>query len=445
MNTKAVAIALGIVLGLGQPLSAAVRQVRVTVQRAAIYVEPNRNSTRIDLVEKGDLLNLFQEQKVKNVWYYVVYNSPRYGSRISGFIQASAVELVTEETTPAEKPAPAPVSAGPEQLPKKVEPVPQRPPVETPPPETGKAASKSTPAREAAVVQKPAPVESREVAGLTPVPQARRVSLPRGVPAVDDRAWAVLQTAVPEIKKKPQTAAEPVPSPGKPAAKQVPKKIERQPQKPPVETPPQEPKKAAAKLAPAREEPILQNPEAPPSVTPSPAEPHPSKPAPLPRTTGRQPAPLTVGLGYGSSFGGAGGCLTFNLTPRLALHGGFGLYPAAVVYSDTDWVRNRAFWSVGVRYYPAFGSDHISPYFDLQYGGLRIEAAQVITGIFEFAYIYRHEQKTLMGPSLLAGLEIRLGRLAVAGGLGISYSLTDWEFLKQRLALAFEAGLSVRL
>jgi hypothetical protein len=50
-----------------------------------------------------------------------------------------------------------------------------------------------------------------------------------------------------------------------------------------------------------------------------------------------------------------------------------------------------------------------------------------------------------MGPSLLAGLEIRLGQLAVAGGLGISYSLTDWEFLKQRLSLAFEAGLSVRL
>jgi hypothetical protein len=260
MNTKAVAIVLGIVLGLGQPSSAAVRQVRVTVLRAAIYVEPNRNSTRIDLVEKGDLLNLFQEQKVKNVWYYVVYNSPRYGSRISGFIQAAAVELVTEETTPAEKPAPAPIPAGPEQKPKKVEPVPMRPPVETPPPETGRAAPKPTPAQEATVVQKPAPGESREVAGLTPVPRARLVSLPCRAPAVDDRAWAILQPAVPEIKKEAEKAPQRVPPPAKPAPEQVPKKIERQPQKPPVETPPPEPKKAAAKPAPARAETIIQNP-----------------------------------------------------------------------------------------------------------------------------------------------------------------------------------------
>jgi hypothetical protein len=444
MKAKSVVIFVATVLGLGQILAAPVRQVRVTAQRAAIYVEPNRSSTRIDLVERGDLLNLFQQNKVNNVWYYVVYNSPRYGSRVSGFIQASAVELVAEEASPGEKAAPAPPPPSAQQVPKKVEGQVQKPPVEAPPPEPKKAAAKPALGTEQPIVQKPTPVEFKAVTGLTPIPRSRRVSLPRRAPTVEDRAWAILQPAAAEAKPTPEKTAERVPPPIKPAPAQTPKKVEPQVQKPPVKAPLAEPKKAAAKPAPGTEQPIVQKPTAPPPVTPLPAEPSSSQAA-APRMTGRRPALLTLGLGYGSSFGGAGGCLQLNLTPRLALHGGFGLYPTAVIYSDTDWVRNQALWSVGVRFYPALTAGQISPYLDLQYGGLRIEAAQVITGIFDFAYIYRHEQKSLWGPSLLAGLEIRLGRLALTGGLGISYCLTNWEFLEQRLSLAFEAGLSVRL
>lgn len=420
MNTRAIALAAAAVLAIGLPLSPAVRKVRVTAERAAVYVEPNRYSARIDLVEKGDLLNLFQPRKVKDVWYYVSYNSPRYGSRISGFIQESAVELVAEGVPPAEKPVPATPKVEAKKKPPVVQPQPA-PAVAAPPVAEPKKAEPKPPPKPEIVVQKPAVIEYREVTGITPLAPSRRVHLPRRSPSIQDRPWAILQPVVPEAKKGPET----------PGVRPV----------PPIQTAPKVPaKKVTAEPKPSAEP----RPEKPRSVTPSPPPSAPIKPA-FPQKMQRGPSPLSVGLGYGSSYGGAGGCLQLSLTSRIALHAGFGLYPAAVVYSDTDWVKNTTLWSAGIRYYPPVGSERLSPYIDLQYGGLRVEAAQVITGIFEFAYIYRHEQKTLWGPSLLAGLEIRLGRLGLVGGLGVSYSLTDWEFLRQRLSLAFEAGVSVRL
>ncbi|MEW5901624.1 MAG: hypothetical protein AB1715_09205, partial [Acidobacteriota bacterium] len=74
----------------------AAKMVRVMV-RAPIYIEPSRTSSRIEIVEKGTLLNLLQPTKVKDIWYYVSFTSPRYGTRVSGFILESAVELVPEE------------------------------------------------------------------------------------------------------------------------------------------------------------------------------------------------------------------------------------------------------------------------------------------------------------------------------------------------------------
>jgi hypothetical protein len=421
MNTRAIALAAAAVLAIGLPLSPAVRKVRVTAERAAVYVEPNRNSARIDLVERGDLLNLFQQQKVKDVWYYVSYNSPRYGGRISGFIQESAVELVAEGVPPAKKSVPATPKVEAEKKPPEVRPQPAPAVAAAPPVAQPKKAEPKPPPTRQIVVQKPAVVEYREVIGMTPLAPSRRVTLPRRSPSVQDRPWAILQPVVPEVKKGPEM----------PRARPV----------PPIQAAPKVPAKKSTVEPKPPAEPRAEKPR---SVTPSPPPPAPIKPA-FPQKMQRGLSPLSVGLGYGSSYGGAGGCLQLSLTSRLAIHAGFGLYPAAVVYSDTDWVKNTTLWIAGIRYYPPVGSERLSPYIDLQYGGLRVEAAQVITGIFEFAYIYRHEQKTLWGPSLLAGLEIRLGRLGLVGGLGVSYSITSWEFLRQRLALAFEAGVSLGL
>src|SRR3990170_3311972 len=84
-----------IILG-AWPLLSAAKKVIVIAERASIYIEPSRTSARIEIVGKGTILNLLQDRKVKDIWYYVSFNSPRYGTRISGFIQESAVELAVE-------------------------------------------------------------------------------------------------------------------------------------------------------------------------------------------------------------------------------------------------------------------------------------------------------------------------------------------------------------
>jgi outer membrane biosynthesis protein TonB len=346
-----------LLLALFSPLFSDVKQVRVTVQRALVYAEPNRTSARLEIVEKGAVLTLFQQTKVKQVWYYVTFNSSRYGSRISGFIHESAVESVTEGTTetaakpPVEQPPPQPVKVKeekkePEKPPTKTETV-AKPPVEQPPPQPAK---------------------------------------------------------VKEEKKEPE----------KPPAKT------ETVAKPPVKQPPPQPVKVKEEKK----------------------EPAPPRRVPVTPQRGERGL-LTFGLGYGSSFGGAGGLVQLNFKAGLALHAGGGLYPTTLIYSETDWVKNEALYSLGLKYYFPVRSSTVSPYIDLQYGGLKVEAAQVVIGIWEYAYVYSREQKTLWGPSVLAGAEMRLGRIAVNAALGVSYSLTDWEFLEQKLFLAFDVGLLI--
>ncbi|MEW5902018.1 MAG: hypothetical protein AB1715_11195, partial [Acidobacteriota bacterium] len=114
-----------------------------------------------------------------------------------------------------------------------------------------------------------------------------------------------------------------------------------------------------------------------------------------------------------------------------------------LIYSETDWVKNQTFWSVGLKYYLPFKSSSIYPYVDLQYGGLRIEAAQVVIGIMDQSYVYSQEQKSLWGPSILAGAEIRRGRFGLNGAVGMSYVVTKWEFLQKNLSLAYDLCLAI--
>jgi hypothetical protein len=419
MKTKTVALSIIVVaLGIGRA-SAETRQVKVTAERAAIYVEPNRNSSRFDFVKKGELLDLFQQQKVKDVWYYVSYNSPRYGSRITGFILASAVEFVSAEKPTAEPTGPISPQKKPAPEPASVEPTPAKPAAQTVPEQPKGSEPKRPSAKQETFIQKQAPVEYGMVIGLTPLLPGRRVPLPQRSSFPEEKPWKIIEPTAPQVKKEPE----------KPAVRILPPARSDQ-------------RKPVGKPIPEMPRPAAPQPEKRPAATPSP--PPPIKPARVITPTSHHPL-LSVGLGYGSSYGGAGGCLGLNLTSNQVLHGGFGLYPMRVIYSDTSWVRNKTLWSLGLRYYLPISPERVRPFLDLQYGGLRVEAAQIIAGIFEYAYVYTHEQKTLWGPSLLAGLEIRLGRFGLAGGIGASYSITDWEYLEQRLALAFEVGLLIRL
>jgi len=477
-----------------------IKQVRVIAERASIYIEPSRGSTRIDIVGKGALLNLLQTKKVRDIWYHVSFSSSRYGARISGFVLDSAVEPVGETSPPAleKKKLPEKVESQPPALPsaaplppkaeekKELKPEPQPPPkveealiatalpenrrlvlprqepslqelawrtleVIPPekepfeaklkplePPETSevlvftqllKSRTYSFPLKAAPLeefswrVEEMAPVEEEKTAVeakefplLTALPKQRNIVLPKKERSLQDAVWQILPPAVAEIPKEPEKAE---------AAPQPEKKKEAETREVPPPTP--APKKKEAETAKPEVEPV---------------KPQTIKPVRIPAPR-KGPGRLTFGLGYGSSFGGAGASLQFNTGMGIALHAGAGIFPTTLVYSETDWVKNKPLWSVGIKYYLPVKSPLFYPYVDIQYGGLRVEAAQVVIGIWDYDYVYSREQKSLWGPSFLTGVEIRKGRFGICGGLGISYVTTSWDFLQNRASLSFDTSLVI--
>ncbi len=428
-------IRLILAIALAPFLFSAVKQVRVTVDRAVIYAEPSKNSPRIDIVVKGAVLNLFQQKKVKEVWYYVSYSSPRYGNRISGFINESSVEIVAaEEAIPRET---VKVREPEQTLPV---PAPEKPapPAEKPTPSPPKIEEKKETKRE--TLPPPKIEEKKEIKeppitesmALTPLPRPKSIKLPKKEKAWQDVAWQVI-AAVKAEKKKPaeKVLAE---APAEPKPQQPP------PQPPPPPVP--ELKKAEPEVKKEEPKKVTTEPKKVEEEKPQVIKPVPPQPARIaePRRESRL---LTFGLGYGSSFGGAGGFVQLNTKMSISLHGGVGMYPTKFIYSGTDWVKNEVLYSVGVKYYLPINSRSFSPFIDLQYGGLSVEAAQIVIGIWEYSYVLSHEQKTLWGPSFLGGAEIRFGRFGINGAVGISYNLTDWQYLDKNFFFTFDAGLVI--
>jgi hypothetical protein len=474
MKINRVPLTAVVILFLGPLLYSNVSQIRIIAERAAIYIEPNRTSARIEIVEKGTVLTLFQTKKVKDVWYYVSYDSPRYGGRISGFIHESFAEPVTEGGTPGAKSKPPERPEQSKIAPPALTPEPEKKPQEKirselPQPVTPAAAEKSPESKVPAATPQQAPVSAapatpkEEKEALKPARQpgrlepkkeeeskpAPRAEIPKEMPKIGQVSIGMGLTAVPRrralglagrsmaVNDQPWQIIQPAAPP--PAVRLAPPEV-KQSQPPRQGVEPAIPRAEAGTRKPEK-----RKVEAPPVTAKPPVSPPLQvKPRPAPRTwPGREL--LKLGLGYGSSYGGAGASLQVGVTPRLALHAGFGLYPTRLIFSETAWVKNETLWSAGIKYYIPVRPGPASAYIDLQYGGLRVEAAQVITGIYEYSYVYSHEQKTLWGPSLLGGIEIRLGRLGLNGGFGFSYNLTEWEYLKHNLSVAFEAGLVIHL
>jgi hypothetical protein len=464
------------------PLLSAVKQVRVVAERASIYIEPSRTSSRIDIVTKGTVLNLLQDRKVRDIWYYISFNSPRYGTRISGFIQESAVELTEESPSPSPKVK--------EKLAPKIETEPPRPSEAAPPPKLEE--------KKEAMAETPAAPRIVEALALTQLPKSKSFKFPRKEPARQDGAWRIVQIVPPEVAA-PEVKPAPKPPPvitESPVLARLPKSksyklplmeaplqeaawkiVEIPPviaEKPPAEVRefalPTVPPKRKAIALPKKEKPrddpawqvirpvIAEMPKAKKKVEPEPApaevkreppelkpeikptEPLPIKTPPI-RPPRKGPGFLTLGLGYGSSFGGAGGCLQVNTRTGISIHAGVGLYPTSLIYSETDWVKNKMLWSIGLKYYLPFKSSSFSSFVDIQYGGLRVEAAQVVIAIWDYEYVLSKEQKSLWGPSGLVGVEFRKGRVGLSAALGVSYATTSWEYLKTQVSLVFDTGL----
>ena len=435
MKNKTTPIFFLVLLFFCPSLSAFENEVRVIQERATIYSEPSKRSARIESIAKGAVLNLFQKTKVKGEWYYVSYYSTSLRSRVSGFIHESSVEPVGPELKPTPPPKSELIKPPPEEV--RVQPV----------------------EKKAIKTELKAPPKIEQILGLTAAPVAKPIRLPpEGQQRQEDR-W--IPPAAPSLPPPPPipkvvetiktikpveelflTLAPPPRPLAAPREIRLPQELVWKPPVPPVAEVKREvqekmvivlPKPAEAEPKPEKEEP--QRPPTPQVVKPAPAEPVYRE---RPPTRGGL---LTLGLGYGASSGGAGGFLQLNTKTGISIHGGVGVYPTKFVYSETDWVENEPLFSFGVKYYIPFNSSLFRPYIDIQYGGLRVEAAQIIIGIYEYNYVYANEQKSLWGPSALAGVEFRRGNLGINIGLGLSYNLTEWIVQTEDLSVAYDINL----
>ena len=69
-------------------------KLQVTAARAYIYADANINSSIIETVEKGTILNQISAGKIRYIWYRVSYYSKKRSNVVLGFIQISSVEIM---------------------------------------------------------------------------------------------------------------------------------------------------------------------------------------------------------------------------------------------------------------------------------------------------------------------------------------------------------------
>ena len=371
------------VLFLSSLLSAE-KQVRVIAEKASSYAESNTSSYRIEVVRKGIVLTLFTSGSPEADWYYVSYRSPRWNSRVTGFIQASMVEEVSE-----------PPEEAPEE---KVQEKPKEAPVEVKP--------------------KTEPILVTESVGISSVLASKSYDLPESRWEEKPKLFLAIDTkpaAVEHVEKEDKTLAD--------ITKKTPDKYqERHPPEVKIIKPEAEEKK----LKPKQEE----------------KPPRPKKP----RLPGQRSL-LTMSVGYGPSAGsGLGGFVQLNTKMDVSFHFGVGYYPTSYFYSEYEWVTNQVLYSAGIKYYLPFRSDRLRPFVDLQYGGVSIEAVRIFTRFWHFQSVYENIQKSLYGPSFLAGIEWRLnGNVGLNGAIGLSYNTTEWDYWERDYFLTAEVGLLVYL
>jgi hypothetical protein len=386
-------------------------RVRVVVERARIYAEASTESYRIETVKKGTVLTLFGTKKAGEDWLYVNYQSPRWGSRVTGFIQAAMVEEFAEEEMSGGVPEiQREEEAEKEQLAKPVEKPEEKPKAKHKEQLEAESQEKQIRDEEKKPEEKQAAVEAVRIdrtLEATVLPSQNVIPFPLSfVLGKKPRFYQVVTEEEAGAGVLPEGADTGV-RPGDEVKTKVWERTVVIPEKTEVTE---------------KEREIPQ----PPQVQ---------------GARGLEGKPLfTLGLGYGLSLGGFGGFIQLNTSGSLSVHWGFGYYPTSMFYPDYDWVRGKALYSVGIKYYLPWRSSQVRPYIDLQYGGISVEAVRVVTGIWYYTYIYEDIQKTLWGPSLMAGVELRFGSFGLNGAVGGSYVVTEWEYWDHPLFVTADIG-----
>jgi hypothetical protein len=84
-------------------------KMMVIAIRASIYLDPDVESPIIETAERGAILNLLSAEKIREDWHYVSFYSEKRFINFTGFVHASAVEMMYEvpEIKEKEKKKPA--------------------------------------------------------------------------------------------------------------------------------------------------------------------------------------------------------------------------------------------------------------------------------------------------------------------------------------------------
>lgn len=71
-------------------------KMMVIAIRASIYLDPDVESPIIETAARGAILNLLSAEKIREDWYYVSFYSEKRFINFTGFVHASAVEMMYE-------------------------------------------------------------------------------------------------------------------------------------------------------------------------------------------------------------------------------------------------------------------------------------------------------------------------------------------------------------
>ena len=93
---KAISIFLLIFVLILSPLLSQQKKLKVIDEKASLYLEPEKDSAVVEMIARGAILTVLSKEIIKDSWYYVSFRSEDQSITITGFVRASAVEVISE-------------------------------------------------------------------------------------------------------------------------------------------------------------------------------------------------------------------------------------------------------------------------------------------------------------------------------------------------------------
>lgn len=386
------------------------KKVKVSAEITNVYLKPNIKGEIVEKVKKGMILTLDQKQESPKIWKYISFYSEKKKSHIKGYVKSTAVEKIdyaqistktaSEKLKLEEKKHLTHISQAEE------------------------TAISSKLEKEVSRIKKSHKEEEIKATAVKTSEIQKRISKIGGF--VQD---SLAETAYVDkkISKKKVSASQKL----KEELKEVGEREEFKAEEDSLNTA-SKTKEPTASQNIKKEKIQIEESYKQKEMRPLPAK---------KRSHKKRSKLITLGIGYGQSYGGAGGFIQVNTKAGLAFHAGVGYFPSSLIYSETDWVKGKMLFSGGLKYYLPFKTNPIYLYLDLQYCGIGVEVAHVFSGKFYNGPLFDNVQKTLWGPSFFCGIEAKMGLIGFNGALGLSYNTTEAEWLDQNIFLTFDFGL----